>query len=388
MKNTGERYDWQGMVIITVLMIIGISIIYFTWDGMEINLENFYNYIYKNGMVLIFSLFFIGVGLYCWKMFFNNVIIKPKKETLYLKNIENDIYSFIDSKGKKYMYTSIDTREFNLGKYYTVMKTKDTIKEILEISNDNFPIRREKISFWLNWYSPIGNFENIFLLPILYIIFLPGFLSFIMSEGFNRIYGLIFMSVPGVFIVYDIVYKIKRSKIIEKIEKNPNIEYKKKELNKIGSNSELSNMQEKGLVGLYLLQPIAQIIGGLIFSGICGWIFKDVADNIIRIVIIPFLICGLAILISGIVAFVSALNEVNIPATKQNSDEYKNKQRKYYNLSNSFSKLCVVGFLLFWVGILVVWCYLTIKEKAYTMTLFSIPFWIAGIAVAYKNFKK
>lgn len=57
-----------------------------------------------------------------------------------------------------------------------------------------------------------------------------------------------------------------------------------------------------------VLQGVCTIICGGIFSGVCGWVFIKAADSITRIVIIPFLICGLAVLIKGIVALVQGLN--------------------------------------------------------------------------------
>ena len=69
-----------------------------------------------------------------------------------------------------------------------------------------------KIFHWLNFYSPIGNFENLFLLPIVYVILIPGILSFIMSKGEQKIFGIIFSIVPIYIIMYDLIYKIKLKK--------------------------------------------------------------------------------------------------------------------------------------------------------------------------------
>lgn len=385
MKNTGERIDWQGMVITTILMIVGFAIIYFTWGEMEITYKNIYNYVYIYKVVLIFPLFFILVGLYCLKAFFSNVVIKPKKETLYLKNVERDIYSFIDSKGKKYMYTAIDIREFNVGKYYIVMKTKNIIKEVLDISNISFPIRKEKTSYWLNFYSPIANFENIYLLPILYVIFLPGFLDFIMANGFAKIYGLMFMLVPGTLIIYDLVYKIKKNKIVDKIEENPNPIQQNNKLNSVDQEPELLDIKAKGLTSLYFIQRISQIIVGLIVSGFCGYVFINGADNITKISAIPFLICGLAVIISGIVSLFSGINEVKAFKENQNNNKYINKRAVFNNLSNIFSKLYIIGFLVFWFGFLVFFTTEIVKQEgSYLYALFSIPFWVIGVVVFYK----
>lgn len=220
MKNTNEEFPWQGMLICSILILIGILIIYFSWGGMPLTYDSFYSFFYKHGMEFIFSLFFIGVGILVWCAFFNNVIRKPKKDIVYLKEVDNTdvfpILTFIDKKGKTIlkeiqtdMFENTTIPVYEQNKYYEVYKTKNIIQTIVGISNKEFPPVKEKKSFWLNWYSPIGNFENIFLLPIVYVIFLPGFFSFLMASGFDKIYGIIWCAVSGYLIVYDIVKKIK-----------------------------------------------------------------------------------------------------------------------------------------------------------------------------------
>lgn len=226
MKNTGERYDWQALLIVTILMLFSIAIFYFTWGGMEFTFDNLYKYIYKNGMILIFGLFFLGVGIYCWYLWIINVWSKPKERILLLKDIYFDelypILKFSDSDGSIIMYTYqpksiFDNKTnantiFDIDKYYKVLKTKNKIYDVIGLSDTSFVLKEEKESFWLTWYSPMGKWENIFLLPILYVIFLPGFLSFLMAEGFDKIYGIIFSAVPGFLIIFDIILKIKTKK--------------------------------------------------------------------------------------------------------------------------------------------------------------------------------
>ena len=82
MKNIGNRYDWQAMVIVTVLMLIGIGILWGTGLFAVTSLETFVEWFMQFGMALIFCGFFIGVGLYCWVLYFRNVVAKPKERTL------------------------------------------------------------------------------------------------------------------------------------------------------------------------------------------------------------------------------------------------------------------------------------------------------------------
>lgn len=69
----------------------------------------------------------------------------------------------------------------------------------------------EKTSYWYNFYSPVGSFENILLLPIIYIILLTGTLNFISAEGSEQVYGIIFSVLPLYLIGYDLYHKIKRN---------------------------------------------------------------------------------------------------------------------------------------------------------------------------------
>ncbi len=221
MKNTNEEFEWKGMLVLSVLMIIGILIIYFSWGGMSFTYDNFQSFLFKHGIEFIFSLFFIGVGIFVWVAYFNNIIRKPKKEVVYLKKFEYSmnvfpILTFVDKKGKIIlkeiktdMFANKSIPEYEEKKYYEVLKTKNIIQKIIGITSKEFPLVKEKKSFWLNWYSPISNFENIFLLPIMYVIFLQGLLSFLISKGAMKIVGLVWCISTGYCIIYDIIKKIK-----------------------------------------------------------------------------------------------------------------------------------------------------------------------------------
>ena len=95
------------------------------------------------------------------------------------------------------------------------------------------------------------------------------------------------------------------------------------------------------------------------------WSMIKSSDMITRIVLIPFLIAAAATL--GKLCFVY----------------FKN-----INWMILMDKLYIIGFLLFWFGFLIVATYISINNKQYDMLLFSIPFWIVGIYIVYKNFIK
>ena len=158
MRNTGERFDWQAMVIVTILMLLGIGMIYFTWGNMPVTIENFYNYFYKADMIFIFALFFIVVGVCCWYLFITNFLITPHNEIMFLRDIDEAYYNedgeisiiltFINNKGKVYMKTVNAKQEYKINSFYEVVKTNSLIKEIIGESNENFEIVKEKKSYW------------------------------------------------------------------------------------------------------------------------------------------------------------------------------------------------------------------------------------------------
>ena len=82
-----------------------------------------------------------------------------------------------------------------------------------------------------------------------------------------------------------------------------------------------------------------------------------------KIIFVPFLICG----ISMIGKSISLIME----------------KKKYATI---FDKSFIIGFLLFWFGFIIMWCYTSFKQGNPLQTIFSIPFWIAGIYIVKKKF--
>lgn len=204
MKNSGNRYDIEAIIIVTILGITGFGMII----GSYLMRENLYDMIYYDGVIIIFGGFFIGVALYCHYLYLFNVILKPKEATLFLKSSDDELYEFVDSKGKLYYFEK--ENEYKENQFYDVCKTKDNIKKIIGVSSKTFTITKTKKSYWLNFYSPFGSFENLFLLPIVYVMALPGILSFILANGFGKIFGLLFSGYPIYLIIYDFNKKRNR----------------------------------------------------------------------------------------------------------------------------------------------------------------------------------
>ncbi len=112
---------------------------------------------------------------------------------------------------------------------------------------------------------------------------------------------------------------------------------------------------------LYLLK----ILGSITIIIFLVYLFLHTTDTITRIILIPFFICGFTIFGALIAKFFRKVN-----------------------LEVLFHKLYTVGFLLFWFGVLVLGCYLSLINREYQMIIFTIPFWLVGIYMVYKNFIK
>lgn len=81
-----------------------------------------------------------------------------------------------------------------------------------------------------------------------------------------------------------------------------------------------------------------------------------------KIIFIPFLMCGTAVVLENIFLLLGGDNYVRI-----------------------FNKIYVVGFMLFWFGFLIYFSYISIINKEYSLLLVSIPFWIIGIFILKKK---
>lgn len=81
-----------------------------------------------------------------------------------------------------------------------------------------------------------------------------------------------------------------------------------------------------------------------------------------RIIIVPFLICGFAVMAKNICFLI---NQVR--------------------LANLFHKLYVISFFLFGFSFLIVWSYSAIKSGDFISLLFTIPFWLIGIYMLRKS---
>lgn len=337
-----KYFSTGGLFVISILGIIGILMIYFSDIFTIKDLNMLYECVSRNGIMIIFGMFLFCTSFYCWVLLFLNIILSPKKEILYLCKNDNNETFFVDKKGKRFEY-DIDKNNIEENNYYYVLKTHNYIYEVIEKTRDSW-IPKEKKSYWLNYYSPMGNFENLFLLPIAYVILLSGLLSFFMSKGYQKIYGVIFSIVPLYAIIYDLIYKIK-------LKQNNNKE-----------------IDETNFIKSYdIFKNSISIIVAIIMCGVLNNIFfLRCSDITSKLIFSPFYLCGLCS--AGLI--ISKVFENN-------------------TLEKIFLKGYIVIFLIYWFGFISFWTIGIIKQEGnFLYALFSIPFWIAGIYIIYKYFIK
>lgn len=214
MKNKNPDFPIGGMLFLSALGIFGLFLMLFPLIKA---IENKNILIFFNGIAyFLFGFVFFIFCFYAWIAFIKNVLIKPKEETLYLLDTD----TFLNQKGRKIFYNS---KNLEKNKYYKTIKTSDYIEKINEESDDKFELKiKEK--YWLNWYSPYGNFEEILLLPIVYIIFLILFLSSVLSPLPYNFIVAAFGIYPSYLIIYDIIKKNEKNKenqrLLERITKS------------------------------------------------------------------------------------------------------------------------------------------------------------------------
>lgn len=140
---------------------------------------------------------------------------------------------------------------------------------------------------------------------------------------------------------------------------------------------------------------VSAIFGGTIFCGILSMCIYKGADTITKVACIPFLICGIAILIYGISMVIKGIKD------KKKIDDYVNgklDKDKAEKSEKNFKKLEVIinyiylfGFLLFYFGFIIIFDVFAIKfwsNGGNQMFFFSIFFWILGIYILIVNIKK
>lgn len=113
------------------------------------------------------------------------------------------------------------------------------------------------------------------------------------------------------------------------------------------------------------INSIRNLIVSILISMFLIYSFVQTPDIKAKIMILPFLICGVA------VACQMACLIMN--------------KMKYIKF---FKKVYLISFIIYVFGFLFYWCYLNVKTQSYGSLIFSVPFWLAGIYIIYKSFRK
>lgn len=147
---------------------------------------------------------------------------------------------------------------------------------------------------------------------------------------------------------------------------------------------------------LNIISGIFSILPGIALVIFCIFLMTKGAGNIEKILTIPFGFCALAVIIKGLSLFFQGINLI-IYLYKIKKEDYQElkliekNSTKLIKTNNLSNKIYVIGFLTFWFGFLIFFDYLSIKnwnENGRQLFFFSLVFWIAGIYVIFKNFKK
>ena len=105
---------------------------------------------------------------------------------------------------------------------------------------------------------------------------------------------------------------------------------------------------------------ITRLVYSILTTGFLIYFFSKTING--RIIFIPFLICGFSQVIKNILMVLNKKDYAKI-----------------------FDKVFVLGFLLFWFGFLIYWCFTSVRDKNYTLLLPTIPFWIVSIYIIKKK---
>ena len=179
----------------------------------------------------------------------------------------------------------------------------------------------------------MGIFEDILLLPLLYVLLIPGILSIVLTKGYGKIFGIIYSSFLMFYLIYDLIYKLKQNKV------QRNVIYKLNEFHETFFN-------------------FLPFVGQLIALAIIIRLMFYTKDTISKIMFLPFLI----------LIILSTLATVG-------------RTLKNIKLEKIFTKIVYLIFFTFWFGSLTI--YLVKNSFNINNLILTIPFWIAGIFAVY-----
>lgn len=359
-----------------IALFVGFNVIAYKSMGDNVS------FISEYGMLVLFTAFFVLVYLYILVQLIVTEYLPQKKDVVCLFSIDSGDAIFIDRKGKKYIYSQNHKEVIreNIGRFFDVENNIFTITKIENVSSNQFEITNIKENYWFNFYCYLGDFEDIFLLPIFYFAITPFVLTTILTPfPANLFTGVII--IPIIYIIlYDLSYKLKRKKIIKRILEIHNPLDRANEYNKINESPELKKMWSFSNLTMNMIRSLTTLVAILVLTFIILFALIKM-QGIGKLAVLPFFIAILTFLVQAIVDFKMA-----IPSY----DTEEEIQRKYLladKIKKIAGKIYIFAFLSFWFGILLVGTMIALRDGEMSILVATLPFWIAGIGVLIKTIR-
>ena len=108
-----------------------------------------------------------------------------------------------------------------------------------------------------------------------------------------------------------------------------------------------------------------QLITSIVVAGILLKVLFQTNDLLTKIVVSLFLIFAVGLGLTNVLTMV-------------NKDE----------LAAKVSKVYVIAFLIYWFGFLMIWNYISFKNREYMQIVVSVPMWLTGFYFAHKRLIK
>lgn len=339
-------------------------------------------FISEFGMLVIFTAFFVFVYIYVLISLIVTEYLPQQKDVLCLFTMDGKTPVFVDKKGKKYIYDGkhIDAVRENIGKCFNVEKNIFTVTKIENITSNAFEVTNIKEKYWFNFYSYLGAFEDIFLLPIVYVAATPFILSAILTP-FPANLVVFAMTIPLSFIIlYDFAYKQKRKKLVKKILEETDPIKRADRYNRVNKSQELQKLWSFSNLTMNMMRSFVTLVVVIGLTLFLGFILIKV-QGVGKIAFLPFFIAILSFLVQAIVDF-----KMTIP-TYDTEEEIRRKALLAEKIKKIAGKIYIFAFLSFWFGILLVGTMIALRDGEMSILVATIPFWIAGIAVLIKTLR-
>ncbi len=345
MKNKKNIYLILGIDILIIFFCLFLLI----YNGFKnhLVLTSFLDYLklFKGIMIIPLSILILSIYLLIMLIKFLNK--QTQEEIMYLNTKIDNCYYFLNQKGQKYLFYSLNN--YDLKHFYKVLVKGWYIEKIIFKEKDNYKIPHEKINYFSSFYAPFVKLEKIILIPIIYILIIIITSNILNSPKFKLL--LIVIDLFLVFLLlYDLIYKLKKKSILKKLNNHPNVPKYQEELN---------ILENQGLrIFDKFYNSYSFIIAFLMFV-ILIYLFITTKN----LYVIPFLLGNL---IYGLMTLSDLL--------------------KSFKRFSSIWNLKI--FIIFWVIMCLVMTIIAFKGSEKYLFIFVIFFWLKSFNLIYNNFPK